>query len=129
MRIIGISAIYQKANTSKKNSQHKIYPYLLRDKIISKSNEVWCSDITYIPMNRGFMYLVAIMDWASRKVLSWRLSNTLDTSFCLYALEEAIYLYGKPYIFNTDQGAQFTSNDFTNILKNHDIQISMDGKG
>ena len=129
MRIIGISAIYQKPNTSKKNSQHKIYPYLLRDKIISKSNEVWCSDITYIPMNRGFMYLVAIMDWASRKVLSWRLSNTLDTSFCLDALEEAIYLYGKPYIFNTDQGAQFTSNDFTNILKNHDIQISMDGKG
>jgi len=129
MKIMGISAIYQKPNTSKKNSQHKIYPYLLRDKLISKANEVWCSDITYIRMNRGFMYLVVIMDWASRKVLSWRLSNTLDTSFCLDALEEAIHLYGKPNIFNTDQGSQFTSDDFTNILKSHDIQISMDGKG
>ena len=93
MRIMGIRAIYQKPNICKKNSQHKIYPYLLRDKAISKANEVWCTDITYIPMNRGFMYLVAIM--TSRKVLSWRLSNTLDTSFCLDALEEAIYLYGK----------------------------------
>jgi len=129
MRVMGISAIYQKPNTSKKNSQHKIYPYLLRDKVISKANEVWCSDITYIPINRGFMYLVVVMDWASRKVLSWRLSNTLDTSFCLDALEEAIHLYGKPNIFNTDQGSQFTSYDFTNILKSHDIQISMDGKG
>ena len=129
MRIMGIRAIYQKPNTSKKNNQHKIYPYLLRDKVISKANEVWCSDITYIRMNRGFMYLVAIMDWASRKVLSWRLSNTLDTSFCLDALEEAIYLYGKPDIFNTDQGSQFTSNDFTDILKSHNIKISMDGKG
>lgn len=129
MRIMGISAIYQKPNTSKKNSQHKIYPYLLRDKVISKANEVWCSDITYIRMNRGFMYLVVVMDWASRKVLSWRLSNTLDTSFCLDVLEEAIHLYGKPNIFNTDQGSQFTSNDFTDILKSHNIKISMDGKG
>ena len=129
MRIMGISAIYQKPNASKKNSQHKIYPYLLRNREVVTVNEVWCTDITYIPMNRGFMYLVAIMDWASRRVLSWRLSNTLDTTFCVDALEEAIYLYGKPDIFNTDQGAQFTSNDFTNVLKSHDIQISMDGKG
>lgn len=109
MRIMGTSAIYQKPNTSKKNNQHKVYRYLLKDKIINKANEVWCSDITYIPMNRGFMYLVVVMDWASRKVLSWRVSNTLDTSFCLDVLEEAIYLYGNPDIFNTNQGSQFSA--------------------
>ena len=129
MRIMGISAVYQKPNTSKKDNQHKIYPYLLRDKVISKANEVWCTDITYIPMNKGFMCLVAIMDWASRKVLSWRLSNTLDVVFCLSALEEELSLYGKPDIFNTDQGGQFTSISFTDILKSHNIKISMDGKG
>jgi putative transposase len=96
---------------------------------ITEANAVWCSDITYIPMHKGFCYLVAIMDWASRKVLAWRLSNTLDTSFCSEALEEALSLYGTPQVFNTDQGSQFTSDDFTDILKKHDIKISMDGQG
>lgn len=129
MKVMGISAIYQKPNTSKKNIAHKIYPYLLKDKIIDISNDVWCADITYIPMKRGFMYLVAIMDWSSKKVLAWRLSNTLDTGFCISALEEALYYYGTANIFNTDQGSQFTSTDFTNLLKNNNILISMDGKG
>ena len=129
MKVMGISAIYQKPNTSKKNIRHKIYPYLLRDKTIDISNDVWCADITYIPMKRGFMYLVAIMDWSSKKVLAWRLSNTLDTGFCIAALEEALYYNGTPNIFNTDQGSQFTSNDFANLLKNNNILISMDGKG
>ena len=129
MKVIGISAIYQKPNTSKKNIAHKIYPYLLKDKIIDVSNDVWCADITYIPMKKGFMYLVAIMDWSSKKVLAWRLSNTLDTRFCMDAVEEALYYYGTPNIFNTDQGSQFTSNDFTDLLKNNNILISMDGKG
>jgi len=129
MKLMGICAVYQKPNTSKKNIQHKIYPYLLRDRAIEASNDVWCTDITYIPMNKGYMYLIAIMDWSSRRVLSWKLSNTMDTSFCISALEEAINTYGKPNIFNTDQGSQFTSNDFTDILKSHEILISMDGKG
>ena len=129
MRNMGLSAIYQKPNTSKPHPEHKIYPYLLRGMAINKPNQVWCTDITYIPMRRGFLYLVAIMDWASRKVLSWRLSNTLDADFCVYALEEAIKHYGTPEIFNTDQGSQFTSDAFTSVLKNANIRISMDGKG
>ena len=129
MRLMGIEAIYQAPRTSDPHPEHKIYPYLLRNLKITRPNQVWCTDITYIPMGRGFLYLVAIMDWHSRKVLSWRLSNTMDTSFCLEALEEAIGKYGAPEIFNTDQGSQFTSLDFTRLLKAHDIKISMDGKG
>jgi putative transposase len=129
MRKMGIEALYKKPRLSKPHPDHKVYPYLLRGLDITEANAVWCSDITYIPMAKGFCYLVAIMDWASRKVLSWRLSNTLDVSFCIEALEEAITHYGTPGIFNTDQGRQFTSLDFTNILINHNIRISMDGQG
>jgi putative transposase len=129
MRKMGIEALYQKPRLSKAHPGHTIYPYLLRGLTIAESNHVWCADITYIPMARGFCYLVAVMDWASRRVLSWKLSNTLDTSFCIYALEEAISLYGTPRIFNTDQGSQFTSDGFTGILKKHNIPISMDGRG
>ena len=129
MRRMGIEAIYKKPRLSKSHPEHKIYPYLLSGLDITEANAVWCSDITYIPMARGFCYLVAIMDWASRKVLSWRLSNTLDASFCIEALEEALMKYGKPGIFNTDQGRQFTSDAFTDILKNNNIRISMDGQG
>jgi putative transposase len=129
MRKMGIEALYKKPRLSKPHPGHAVYPYLLRGLDITEANTVWCSDITYIPMARGFCYLVAVMDWASRKVLSWRLSNTLDTSFCIEALEEALQKYGIPDIFNTDQGSQFTSLEFTNVLKNHGIQISMDGQG
>ena len=129
MRKMGISAIYQVPRTSKPNPDHKIYPYLLRDLSITRVNHVWCTDVTYIPMRQGFLYLVAIMDWATRSVLSWRLSNSMDSSFCVEALEEAIERYGRPEIFNTDQGSQFTSYDFTTVLKNNGIKISMDGKG
>lgn len=129
MRRMGISALYQKPRLSIPHPEHKIYPYLLRGLEITRANHVWSADITYLPMARGFCYLVAVMDWASRKVLAWRLSNTLDTSFCTEALEEAIMKFGKPEIFNTDQGSQFTSDDFTRILKDHGIDISMDGKG
>ncbi len=129
MRNMGLSAIYQRPNTSKPHPEHKVYPYLLRGMTINKPNQVWCSDITYIPMRRGFLYLVAIMDWASRKVLSWLLSNTLDADFCVEALEEVIERYGTPEIFNTDQRSQFTSYVFTTVLKDADIRISMDGKG
>lgn len=129
MRLMGISAIYQKPNTSKPQPQHKIYPYLLRGMTIDRPNQVWCADISYIPMRRGFLYLVAIMDWSTRKVMSWRLSNTMDSDFCVAALEEALARYGKPVIFNTDQGSQFTSDDFTGALKDAGIRISMDGKG
>jgi transposase InsO family protein len=108
---------------------HEVHPYLLRDLVIDRPNQVWCADITYIPMRRGFLYLVAIMDWASRKVLAWRLSNTMDTEFCIEALEEALGKYGRPEIFNTDQGSQFTSPRFTRILKEADVRISMDGNG
>jgi len=128
MRKMGIMAIYQKPNISKPNLENKIYPYLLRNLTIDYPNYVWCADITYIPTKYGFVYLVAIMDWYSRKVLSWRLSNTLDTQFCTQALQEAFDIFGKPLIFNTDQGSQFTSNDFTILLKVNDIKISMDGK-
>ena len=129
MRLMGLSAIYQKPKTSKPHPQHKIYPYLLRGVTIDRPNQVWCADISYIPMRRGFLYLVAIMDWASRKVLSWRLSNTMDVDFCVAALEEALSCYGKPEIFNTDQGSQFTSEAFTDALNGAGIRISMDGKG
>jgi putative transposase len=129
MRLIGIEAIYQKPRTSDPHPDHKIYPYLLRTLAITRPNQVWCADITYIPIKRGFLYLIAVMDWYSRKVLSWRLSNTMDTRFCVEALEDALSLHGRPEIFNTDQGSQFTSFDFTDILKDHGIKISMDGKG
>ncbi|MEO1847072.1 MAG: IS3 family transposase [Pseudomonadota bacterium] len=129
MRTIGIAALYPKQNLSKANQAHKIYPYLLRNLVIDRPNQVWSTDITYVPMARGFVYLVAVMDWYSRRVLSWRLSNTMDTSFCIEALEEAIELHGAPEIFNTDQGSQFTSDEFTGVLKAHEVQISMDGKG
>ena len=129
MRLMGLMAIYQKPKTSVPNPEHKRYPYLLRDLTIDRSNQVWCSDITYIPMRKGFLYLVAIMDWHSRKVLSWRLSNTMETDFCVAALEEALEKYGIPDIFNTDQGSQFTSFAFTNVLRDNGIRISMDGRG
>ena len=129
MRKMGIEAIYKKPRLSEPHPDHTIYPYLLRGLSITEANTVWAADITYIPMAKGFCYLVAIMDWASRKVLSWRLSNTLDPSFCTEALEEAISRYGTPQIFNTDQGSQFTADAFTRILKTHNIRISMDGRG
>ena len=129
MRLMGITAIYPKPKTTTANPAHKIYPYLLRNKTIDQANQVWTSDITYVPMVKGFVYLTVIMDWFSRKVLSWRLSNSMDSSFCVDALEEAIHRYGKPEIFNTDQGSQYTSEDFTAVLKENNIKISMDGKG
>ena len=129
MRKMGIEAIYKKPRLSKPHPGHAIYPYLLKGLDITRANHVWCSVITYIPMAKGFCYLVAVMDWSSRKVLSWRLSNTLDNSFCIDALEEAITRYGIPDIFNTDQGSQFTSEGFTDILKDNGIKISMDGRG
>ena len=128
MRLMGIRAIYRRPKTSKPGKGHKVYPYLLKGLEINRPNHVWAVDITYIPMAKGFLYLVAIIDWYSRYVLSWRLSNTLDTDFCIEALEEALRK-GKPEIFNTDQGSQFTSEEFTEALKKHGIQISMDGKG
>ena len=130
MLLMGIRAVYPGSkNTSKPNKAHRIYPYLLGDIEINRSNQVWCTDITYLPMARGFAYLVAIMDWHSRKVLSWRLANVMDTDFCIEALNEAINRYGAPEIFNSDQGAQFTSTAFTDELKRNNIRISMDGKG
>jgi len=130
MCLMGISALYPKRRrTSLPEKGHKIYPYLLRDLAVVRPNQVWAADICYIPMARGFLYLVAIMDWYSRKVLSWRLSNTLDTEFCVDTLEEALHRYGAPEIFNTDQGAQFTSAAFTGKLKAAHVRISMDGKG
>jgi putative transposase len=129
MRKMGLTPIYQAPRTSQPHPEHKIYPYLLRDLTIERPNHVWCADITYIPMRRGFLYLVAIMDWATRKVLAWRLSNTMDVGFCLEALDEAMARYGRPEIFNTDQGSQFTSLDFTEKLKDAEIKVSMDGRG
>lgn len=128
MRKMGLMAIYQKPDTSKPHPEHKIYPYLLNGVEITEPNHVWSADVTYIPMRKGFLYLVAIMDWASRKVLSWRLSNSMDTEFCVSALKEALAKYGKPTIFNTDQGSQFTSLSFTQTLKEADVKISMDGR-
>lgn len=129
MRLMGLEAIYPKPRTSRPHPDHKLYPYLLRGLDIKRPNQVWAADITYIPMSRGFMYLVAVMDWYSRKVLSWRVSNTLETDFCVEALSEAIRRYGSPDIFNTDQGSQFTSEAFTKELKDNNIAISMDGRG
>lgn len=129
MRIMGLQAIYPKKNLSLRNHQHKIYPYLLRDVSITKINQVWSADITYIPLEKGFCYLVVIIDWYSRKVLSWRISNTLDASFCIEALEEAQKRFGTPKYFNTDQGSQFTCMDFITSLKKMHCKISMDGKG
>ena len=129
MAKMGIEAIYRKRNTSKPHPEHRIYPYLLRDLVIDRPNQVWATDLTYIPMRRGFVYLVAIVDWATRKVLAHRVSISMTTDFCVEALTEAIEKYGVPEIFNTDQGSQFTSNDFTQVLKDNRIKISMDGKG
>lgn len=129
MRRMGIKAIYPKPGLSKANQQHKVYPYLLKNLTINRPNQVWTTDVTYIPMAKGFVYLTVIMDWYSRKILSWRLSNSLDVSFCVDALEEALYRYGKPNIFNSDQGSQYTSEAFTGVLKANGIRISMDGKG
>ena len=129
MRRLGLCAIRPKHNTSKPHPEHKIYPCLLRELAIDQPNQVWASDITYIPMRRGFLYLVAIIDWSTRRVLSWRLSNTLTAGFCVEALSEALAGFGKPGIFNTDQGSQFTSEAFTRVLLDHRIEISMDGRG
>ena len=129
MRVMDLESTAPKPKTSKPSPEHVVYPYLLRNLEISRVNQVWASDITYIPMARGFAYLVAIIDWYSRRVLSWRLSNTLETAFCLEALQEALRRYRRPEIFNTDQGSQFTSADFTDALLDQGIKISMDGKG
>jgi putative transposase len=129
MRLMGLEAIYQKPNTSKGHPAHKVYPYLLRDLVIERPNQVWCADITYIPMAKGFVYLVAVMDWFSRRVLGWRLSISMDADFCVEALQDAMARYGKPAIFNTDQGVQFTSGDFLEVLASRGVRISMDGKG
>ena len=129
MRKMGLMPIFQAPRTSKPHPDHRVYPYLLRNMVIDRPNQVWCADITYIPMHRGFLYLVAIMDWSTRAVLAWRLSNTMHPDFCVDALEEALSRYGKPEIFNTDQGSQFTSDDFTGVLKEAGVRISMDGRG
>ncbi len=129
MRRMGIEALYRKPNTSRRHPSHLVYPYLLRGLPVTKPNQVWAMDITYIPMARGFVYLAAVTDWFSRKVLAWRVSITMDTAFCTEAVEEALTRYGAPDIFNTDQGSQFTSEAFTGPLKDHGIRISMDGKG
>ena len=129
MRLLGLQAVYRAPRTSAPHPEHRVYPYLLRDLGIERANHVWCADITYIPVRRGFLYLVAIMDWASRHVLAWRLSNTLDAGFCTDALDEALAAYGTPEIFNTDQGSQFTSFAFTARLREAGIRISMDGRG
>jgi putative transposase len=129
MRLMGIAALGPKPRTTRPAPGHKIYPYLLRDLVIDRPNQVWSSDITYIPMARGFLYLVAIIDWASRAVLAWRLSNSMDVSSCLEALDDALARFGKPEIFNSDQGSQFTSTDFTARLEAASIKISMDGRG
>ena len=129
MLLMGIQSLSPKPGTSKRQPKHPVYPYLLGGMTINRPNQVWATDITYIPMARGFMYLIAIMDWATRKVLSWKLSNTLDTRFCVEALKEALLKYGAPEIFNTDQGCQFTSEAFTSVLKTWNVKISMDGKG
>ena len=128
MRLMGIEAIYQRQRTSQPAPHHRIYPYLLRGLVIERVNQVWAADICYIPMAHGFLYLVAVMDWVSRYVLAWRLSNLLDSSFCIEALEEAVSR-GRPEIFNTDQGSQFTGDDFIDVLRAHGIAISMDGRG
>ena len=129
MRLMGLESTAPKPNTSKPAPEHAVYPYLLRNLTVSRINQVWAADITYIPMARGFVYLVAVIDWYSRRVLAWRLSNTLETTFCVEAVNEAVARYGCPEIFNTDQGSQFTSEEFTSVLLALEIKISMDGKG
>ena len=136
MRIMGLEAIYQKPNTIRSHPEHRVYPYLLRGMVyllrgmvIGRPNQVWCADITYIAMARGFMYLVAVMDWFSRRVLAWRLSITMETAFCVEALQEAMDRHGQPEVFNTDQGVQFTSAEFLDELATRGVRISMDGKG
>ena len=129
MARMGIDALYRKPHASQRHPAHRVYPYLLRHLAITRPNHVWVADITYAPMTRGFVYLFAVMDWASRRVLAWRLSNTLTTDFCIEAVQEAPASYGTPDLFNTDQGCQFTSQEFTGLLKDHGIQISMDGIG
>lgn len=129
MRLMGLEAVFPRSRTTRRDKQHRVYPYLLRDVEVVRADQVWSSDITYIPLSAGFMYLVAVIDWYSRHVLSWRLSNTLEGTFCVEALEEALSLFGSPEIFNTDQGSQFTSASFTTLLRDHGIQISMDGRG
>jgi putative transposase len=129
MKRMGIESIYRRPNTSKPGPGHKIYPYLLRNLSITRPNQVWAMDITYVPMARGFVYLAAVIDWFARRVLAWRLSITMETAFCVETLEEALMRHGKPEIFNTDQGSQFTSQSFTGVLKINDIAISMDGRG
>jgi putative transposase len=129
MRLMGLESVAPKPDTSRPNEEHPVYPYLLRGLTVSRANQVWASDITYIPLARGYAYLVAIMDWHSRRVLSWRLSNTMDPSFCVEALQEALSRFGRPEIFNSDQGSQFTSKDFTDVLLGAGVKISMDGKG
>lgn len=129
MALMGLRAIYRKPRTSDPHPGHKVYPYLLRGLKVTRANQVWCTDITYIHMNKGFLYLVTVMDWYSRKILSWRLSNTMETAFCLETLTEALDRYGPPEIFNSDQGSQFTSLEFTRVLKDRGVRISMDGRG
>jgi putative transposase len=129
MKCMGLEAIYRKPNTSKPAPGHKIYPYLLRKLPVTRPNQVWAMDLTDIPMARGLVYLAAVVDWFSRRVLAWRLSITMEAAFCIEALEEALVRYGRPEIFNTDQGSQFTSHDFTSVLSKNSIAISMDGKG
>ena len=129
MKKMGLSALYRKPNTSKPEPGHKIYPYLLRQAKVTRPNQVWATDITYIPMAKGFVYLAAVLDWHTRRVLSWRVSITMEAAFCIEAVEEALEKYPKPGIFNTDQGSQFTSEDFTKLLLDRKIAISMDGKG
>ncbi len=129
MRSMGIEALYRKANTSRRHPEHRIYPYLLRGLTIDRPNQVWAMDITYLPMARGFVYLAVVLDWATRRILAWRLSNSLTADFCVEALDEAITRYGAPEIMNTDQGSQFTGTEFIDTLTQHAIRISMDGKG
>jgi putative transposase len=129
MRLMRLVPVYHEPNANKKHQQHKIWPYLLGNAVINRPNQVWCSDIAYIPMQRGFLYLVAIMDWYSRKVLAWWLSNTMDAEFCIEALKEALAKHGTPEIFNTNQGSQFTSGDWIEVLTDAKIKISMSGKG
>lgn len=129
MAKIGLAPIYQRPRTTVPHPEHRIHPYLLRNLVIDRPNQVWCADITYIPMRRGFLYLVAVMDWSTRKVLAWRVSNTMDVAFCIEVLEEALARFGRPAIFNTDQGSQFTSPQFTGLLLEAGVRISMDGRG
>jgi putative transposase len=129
MAKMGLAPIYQRPRTTVPNPEHRVFPYLLRDLVIDRANQVWCADITYLPMRRGFLYMVAVMDWATRKVLAWRVSNTMEVEFCLEVLEEAMARFGRPEIFNTDQGSQFTSPRFTGLLLKAGVRISMDGRG